>query len=252
MTATKLQMNNTNQVNAIVDNNNNGASLIDKGDYPGAISSLTIALHAAKCYMSEEVAETGADHNGCHHGVRFDLDSLMMEETMTLQSFADDEDGFFVYGKPIRIPEASLMQQEEELLHCVFHRQVLCLAVPIFNLALAHHLCALSRPNSHSDIIFKKGAKLYDFGLQVLLGADNGLVPSKCGFIYLAILNNLGDIHRRLQNTLVSEYCCHELLHYLSDCKQIQSSAKRALDTFYQNSFFYLLSTRGTNATPAA
>lgn len=250
-----------NLINAIL-GNNNGAARIEEGDYMGAISCLSTALKAAKCCMSDHENDGNSDE--CQEETPFDLDSIMMKEKVALQySFDDDDEGYFVYERPIRMPNSIMVQHnDDDASSCsAFPHKVLCSAISIFNLALAHHLEAVSR-SSDAVVFLKKAAKLYDFGLQVLQGADTPMeygIPTKCGLFYLAILNNLGDVHRRLRNTRVSEQYCQELLRmlvFLSEDATSTSATTRSsdetFDAFYQNSVFYLLSSHGINAAPAA
>lgn len=250
-----------NLINAIV-GNNNGAARIEEGDYMGAISCLSTALKAAKCCMSDHENDNNSDE--CQRETPFDLDSIMMKEKVALQySFNnEDDEGYFVYERPIRMPNSIRVQHyDESSSRSAFPHKVLCSAISIFNLALAHHLEATSR-SSDAVVFLKKAAKLYDFGLQVLQGADTPIehgIPAKCGLFYLAILNNLGDVHRRLRNTSISEQYCQELLRMLvyltEDATSTSSStpsSDETFDAFYQNSVFYLLSSHGINAAPAA
>ena len=249
-----------NLINAIV-GNNNGAARIEEGDYMGAISCLSTALKAAKCCMSDHGDDGNMDES--QEETTFDLDSIMMKEKVALQYSFDDEDdeGYFVYERPIRMPHSIMVQHHDDASSCSpFPHKVLCSAISIFNLALAHHLEAVSR-SSDAVVFLKKAAKLYDFGLQVLQGADTPLehgIPTKCGLFYLAILNNLGDVHRRLRNTRISEQYCQELLRMLvflsEDATNTSNTtpSDETFDAFYQNSVFYLLSSHGINAAPAA
>lgn len=221
-----------------VASNNKGASLIDSGDFREALSSLSLALKAAKSCMTED------ERNGeGHHEVPFGMDSFMTK--VSLQE-SNIEDGFYVYDQPIRIPA-----QDTNSVH-----KVVCSAAAIFNLALAHHLFALSNQTNNSSLLLQKAGKLYEFGLQVQQGApqaeEQGMEHASTLF-YLACLNNLTDVHRRLDNSTAAQKYGEDLLQLLMFLTDTQLSAKEeAVDAFYQNTFFYLLSARGVNAAAAA
>jgi hypothetical protein len=232
-------MTNTEQFNDAVTNNNSGANLIDQGDFVGALSKLSRALRCAKNSMSDCSAEDQ------ENGGPSDLDYLMAKQRGSLLQESDY--GYFVYDQPIRIPEALVVDSGDTT--CNFPSKAVCSAISIFNLALAYHLMAL-RSSQNSQGFLKKSAKLYEFGMQI---------STEKTFFYLAILNNLADVHRRLSDSRMSRRFCEELLQTLMVLADSQKEASctdddtaDTLDVFYQNSFFYLLSTRCVNGAPAA
>lgn len=130
--------------------------------------------------------------------------------------------------------------------------KVVCSAVSIFNLALAHHLCAIQNP-INGEAFLQKAGRLYEFGLQV----HQGIRPeeanhSDCNLFYLAILNNLTDVHRRLCDSATAKKYSEGLLQMLMFLTDSRHKAAGTLDAFYQNTFIYLLSSRGVNAAAAA
>jgi hypothetical protein len=187
-------------INSII-NNNHGASMIERGDCTSALSLLAVALQGAKDSMEEEGESSQSGHE-----TAFNLDALI--SCNALRDSCGDE-GYNIFDKPIRIPEPL---NENQTSH--YPTKVICSAVSIFNLGLAHHLQALVGPTQNS-LFLKKAAKLYEFVMQVLQTPDfDGSDPSSTVF-WLALLNNLSDVHRRLGDVHISESYCEEVLRVL-------------------------------------
>ena len=231
-------MNNTPLFDAVA-SNNNGAQLIDEGDYTGALSFLSSSLKATKNCMADSCTGGGDQE------VPFDLDCLMLKQRGALQESRND-DGYFVYDRPIQVPVVFFNSSS-------FPHKVMCSAISIFNLALAHHLHAL-KTSQKAELFLRKAGRLYEFAMQVQPVAATETAP--CTFFHLAILNNLADVHRRLGDSRTSQKFCEELLHLLMSLadarKETPADEDDTLDVFYQNSFFYLLAARSINAAPAA
>jgi len=232
--------------------NNNGAVLIEKGDYLGAISSLSLALKAAKNSMAEDYDEGDLQQEV----LSFSVDDLMAKGPLQESHI---EEGFYVYDRPIRIPEVWGVSKDERSSteRLPQHpRVVVCSAISTFNLALAHHLCALKN-NTNSEALLNKSTKLYEYGLQVQQGAyyedDREREDDQEADIFsLAMLNNLADVHRRLQNSEIAKAYSETILQVLLSIIDTNDSATETLDAFYQNTFFYLISSRGVNTAAAA
>lgn len=118
----------------------------------------------------------------------------------------------FIYTTPLEIWSCALMGRElnPELLSELS-------VVLMFNLALSHHLRAISSVGSNSkscessNQIFKQAVSLYELAYEVQMQEDVEL-SVECT---MAIVNNLGHIHRRLGNQEKSTKCFSHLLSTL-------------------------------------
>jgi hypothetical protein len=215
---------------------NDGACQIDAGDYRSAIVSLSVALKS--CKASAEVVEQGQQTT--KHS--FDLDLLMSQGPVDKneRSTTDTED-HMAYIRPIYIPDG--LGRESG-----FDAQVV-FSVAVFNLALAHHLGGMEDTPS-SAILLEKAATLYEFGVHV---QESQQSDDSTGILFfLATFNNLGDVHRRLGNTLKSEQCFKQLL---STLMFLTASGEQAsslnLDVFFRSTFFLVCPTH-VNAAAVA
>jgi hypothetical protein len=224
-----MNSNKTNMITSI----NDGACQIEAGDYRGAIVSLFMALKSSKASMELEQAEQATEYS-------FDLDLLMTQGPVgKKERSTTDTDHHMAYSRPIHIPER-LGHESGIDTHVVFS------AVAIFNLALAHHLGGMEDTPSSTNLL-KKAAKLYQLGVNIQKGLrSNGII------FFLATLNNLGDVHKRLGKTLKSEQNFKQLLSTLmfltGSGEQVSSTD---LELFFKNTFF-LVSPMHGNAAAAA
>jgi hypothetical protein len=223
-----MNSNKTNMITSI----NDGACQIEAGDYRGAIVSLSMALKSSKASMELEQVEQATEYS-------FDLDLLMTQGPVDKKERSTtDTDHHMAYSRPIHIPER-LGHESGFDAHVVFS------AVAIFNLALAHHLGGMEDTPSSTNLL-KKAAKLYKFGVNIQGLRSNGII------FFLATLNNLGDVHKRLGKTLKSEQNFKQLLSILmfltGSGEQVSSTD---LELFFKNTFFLVSPTHG-NAAAAA
>jgi hypothetical protein len=224
-----MNSNKTNMITSI----NDGACQIEAGDYRGAIVSLSMTLKSSKASMELEQVEQATEYS-------FDLDLLMTQEGPVDQKerSTTDTDHHMAYSRPIHIPER-LAHESGFDAHVVFS------AVAIFNLALAHHLGGMEDTPSSTNLL-KKAAKLYQLGVNIQGQRSN------CIIFFLATLNNLGDVHKRLGKTLKSEQYFKQLLSILmfltGSGEQVSSTD---LELFFKSTFFLVSPTHG-NAAAAA
>lgn len=208
--------------------------MIERGDCANALPCLAVALQAAKASFHEDAETLNEEEE------TFNLDALI-STTALCDSFGDEE--YTIFDQPIRIPEPSSKNLHPTTL--------VCSAISIFNLALAYHLQARTS-RTQNRFFLKKSEKLYEFVLQILESSLlEGSIPSNTLFC-LAILNNLSDVHRCLGEVTTSQQYCEDILRMLMHISGSRTLSMNALDAFYRNSFFYLMTSRGVHVAPAA
>jgi hypothetical protein len=102
--------------------------------------------------------------------------------------------------------------------------------IQLYNLALSHHLCALKRSNS--EPFLRKALSLYELAYTIHVSEDVELTILQS----MAIVNNLGHLHRRLDNEEKSNQCFENLLTtlmFVRDCGEQDSH--QMLDGFLSN-----------------
>ena len=123
--------------------------------------------------------------------------------------------GAFIYQHTIRFPEGGLGEGQRPTLY-----SFICM----FNLAIAYHVRANYSPDE--DYNFAVVLRLYEltFALQAMEDLDVGIT------VNLAILNNLGQIHKRLNNKRSASRCFENMLAsivclieaaVIEDCEEI-------------------------------
>jgi hypothetical protein len=198
--------------------NNAGSRLIDRGDYGCAAKTLTIAFHSFKrTYnkVKKAIEEQEQDDFETQH-----LDDLMTEMPV---SEAND---VVVYTHPVYIPANMEITPES----CgLFSTSI------TFNLALANHLCAMEKKDIPR---LRTAARLYEngFSLERVRGHYSAVSP----FFLMAILNNLGQIHRIIEDNEKSEKCFRQLLSTLMYLVQIKGANPLDLEMFFENTNFGL------------
>jgi hypothetical protein len=124
--------------------------------------------------------------------------------------------------------------------------------IVIFNLALAHHLranrmeqhqkhggcCHMDDEAIYADL--QKARQLYEISLKMRRDMQKSASPENCShdiFFMLAVFNNLGLVHRRLQNQEASNRCFHHVLSTLmclTDAGYVDRLSSK-LDGFFVN-----------------
>ena len=102
--------------------------------------------------------------------------------------------------------------------------------IQLYNLALTHHLCALSRPNP--EPFLRKALSLYELAYTIHVSEDVELTILQS----MAIVNNLGQLHSKLNDFEKSQQCFENLLTtlmFVKDCGEQDS--QHMLDGFLSN-----------------
>jgi tetratricopeptide (TPR) repeat protein len=200
--------------------NNRGAQHIDAGRYESGIATLVKALK-----LSERVAIT-AEACSCQH---CDLDSCMMLKTSPPPHPLSKEETFcqqqpesvYIYEQPIRVSQKSM---EEE--HCP---GVILSLIIIFNLALAHHLSAMQ--NNTCRKLLQKALHLYELAYQLQREEDD---YGSLSFTMI-VANNLGQIHRAVNNEYKHQQCLEHLLSTMMYLVDSRIKENMEFDGFLRN-----------------
>jgi hypothetical protein len=144
----------------------------------------------------------------------------------------------FIYLRPMRI------YAEEDFFGEDDHREQQLLVqfslFCTFNLALASHTQAIRTPDKDAAFyLVKKAMMLYELAYELLL--QEGDLDDDVFIVELAILNNVGMIHKHCQRTEQAHECFEELLSVLmclTDSERvpyISSASNGSLDGFFSN-----------------
>ncbi|KAG7352734.1 hypothetical protein IV203_008782 [Nitzschia inconspicua] len=196
-----------NAFHAAVAEANRSCSLIEQGEYYEAIVQLTSSLSALKQIMP---------HASDDGSIKTSLDECIRSRT-ACSNIDEEVQGQFIYERVIyyNIPtDDEISYRESVLVSCIV----------IFNLAIAYHL----RGDRTS---LTKSLKLYElsFNLQKDQQFENNILFT------LAIVNNLGLVHRKLNDEQSASKCFDHILStlmYLTDCGQ---ASEHHLDGFFHN-----------------
>jgi hypothetical protein len=180
--------------------NNHGVSCLEEGDISKAIECFSVAFHAAKMVFPSSQSCWEGDLHTCS------LDHFLITKAAQHEEIgSDDED--YVYHQPIVIPPVRAITHSESLA-C----KMAVMSIIIFNLAMAHHLHAIADPKPYSRVRrFEKAAKLYELGFELQGNQDDGYG----NFYSMAVLNNLGQVFRAIDEEEKASYCILRLLSTL-------------------------------------
>jgi len=189
--------------------NNYGASLVSQGKLKDAVATFKDALKSARDLLQSTLLQ----------GEKSSKPSPNRTITRPLSPgvwLSDDKfpgrSNFLVYSQPERI---DLSSQEKSLNSMS--------AEILFNLALTHHLEALSNPPKAAFAIV---IQLYEHAYRLFTQTDDG-----DSFLALAVLNNLAHVHCKLQNMDDAEKICGLLWGAVLDA-QNQDDSEHSLSAF--------------------
>lgn len=129
----------------------------------------------------------------------------------------------FVFKEPIMVLPQSLIQPG-------YTFYVKLSFIQLYNLALSHHLCALSKTNP--EPFLRKALALYELAYTIHVSEDIELTILQS----MAIVNNLGHLHKELDDLDKSRQCFENLLTtlmFVKDCGEQDSN--HMLDGFLSN-----------------
>jgi hypothetical protein len=200
--------------------NEEGAFCIEVGNYEAAIATLSRAFHTA-----EECVDAENNMSSCSPLTYCSLEDCMAysEHYYSYHSFKKQHqpvssascDEGFIYRNPIRvIPDASEHG----------HRMGMTLPmIVIFNLALAQHLKAIQEKETTKHRL-QNVMQLYEMAYRWQLEEHGASLLASLRFT-MVISNNLGEIHRAVNNHTKHEMCLQHLL----------STMMFAVDSLHEN-----------------
>lgn len=172
------------------------------------------------------------DNDGCGHLIHRQAQDQAPKDTPT----TFEKDYGFVYHRPLLVNK-----------HCIEEGHIMGMTLSliiVFNLALAHHLKAIStidtKPNtgcspSNKNLqVLHQALQLYELAYQLHTDYVQQPLPSSGALsdehnrsigslrLTMIISNNLGQIHRVAGNSTKHKMCLHHLLSaimYMVDCK---------------------------------
>lgn len=204
--------------------NNEGISQLEAGNHEAAAASFSKGLAMVKQALSSidwenassnpvQQTQTLSEEPVCQfcklqqEDEDHDIDDIENEE----QDLSSQEG--FVFKDPIMV-----LPQANERPSYAFY--VKLSFIQLYNLALTHHLCALTRPNPQP--FFRKALSLYELAYTIHVSEDVELTILQS----MAIVNNLGQLHRKLNDLDKSKQCFENLLTtlmFVKDCGEQDS-----------------------------
>jgi tetratricopeptide (TPR) repeat protein len=195
--------------------NNAGASQLVSGMYASAVDSFTGSLRVAKNSLAVLAAEKQTAHMN-----NFSSSLPQQQQRCAVVLFQDDagsgasteskvqpvvghrDNGALrgLYVSPLFLSESADYQRYEPTVEA-------SIAI-MFNLALAHHLNALYCPSNRTASTLEQAIALYELAYTVHMQED---VELSIEFT-MAIINNLGHIHRLLGDEEKASQCFRHLL----------------------------------------
>jgi hypothetical protein len=207
--------------NKAVDCNNIGAKHIDRDDCKLSIKALTLAFHSFKRSYNQKKQLLPPTQNTADAGVStFNIDQWMKKMPYS------ESDDVVMYQHPIQIPRHLEPNME--------NFSLISTAIT-FNLALANHLDGVQRKNKE---VLQTAARLYEYGFSLERIRGKFFISP---FFLVAILNNLGSLHRTIESIDSkheqdrSQKCFLQLLSTLLYLTQIKGANPSDLEVFFGN-----------------
>jgi tetratricopeptide (TPR) repeat protein len=189
--------------------NNRGVTYLENGRFEAAVDMFCKALESSKQLLHDdesdaemqesceirqtpctvESLEEAASSRPCHF-------QEMKDDMITTQPYPQN----FIFRKPFRMPMQGYIEYSD------VQYSVTCM----FNLALCHHLWAHESTDSAMASL-EISTRLYELSYSLLMTTEEELLA----IFSLAIVNNLGQIHKALENTRKAEQCFEHLLSTL-------------------------------------
>ena len=214
--------------------NNVAASSLRNGDFDGAITSLSSAFRMSKASFDREPGQLEAP-------AAYTIDDFMQYQACDLDS---EEKESYVYQRAIPIPPLPSLVEAKS-----YGSKVTVLSIVIFNLALAHHLASMHGQQQQPEpryFLLQKATKLYELGYKLQKSNQR---PSR--LYSMAILNNLGQAHRAMNEEDKAQQCFSHLLSALMFLIDQGDFNFTSVDVFFQTTSHLILNTNSA-AAPAA
>jgi tetratricopeptide (TPR) repeat protein len=215
---------------AVVALNNRGVNCLANFRYKDAVSCFSKGLALAKQSLLhfETICETKTSSEvstPTGHFHQADRKPLYISNKFEDHVAGDQP---FVFTRPIFISEESSVKETSSSYFVELSFMML------YNLALCHHLYALSSSSDDEDTetTLQKALSLYELAYRVLSTEDTDATVLH----QMVIVNNLGHVHAQLQNVECSRQCFENLLSTImlvKDCGEADSV--QDMDGFLSN-----------------
>ena len=218
---------------------NKAVSMIKTGEYHEAINRLSNVLNSLKHSVNRATNEYEHQQEPPSSGI--DLEEFMLSSNTCQMSIPtrgggseqDQEDNPFFYRQPIEIPKSLIggLLLSSSTNH---GDTILLSSVVLFNLALAHHLLA-ETSNSYQKMFLQKALRLYELSFRMQEQLER--VHSNNFHFALAVMNNIGLIHKQMKNDIQAKDFFSQIfsiLMVITD-SDMEESTRCHLQGYYQN-----------------
>jgi hypothetical protein len=202
-----------NSFEKVITFNNAGAQHLERGDFRSALKALTFAFHSFKKTYNR------SKHCTPEKERRRSVSNFNIDGWMKKMTYSEDAE-VVIYQHPIRVPESL----ESSIDSCGLVSTAIT-----FNLALANHLNGLQ---TKDEAILKTAARLYEYGISLERIRGRFFVSP---FFLVSILNNLGHVHRIVDDMGRSQKCFRQLLATLLYLTQTRGADPTDLEVFFGN-----------------
>jgi tetratricopeptide (TPR) repeat protein len=199
--------------------NNEGVSLIESGRFDEAIIEFSKGLTLVKQILAlqgdDQADEAASDSMDTSAEPSSHSPSYHFHKMQEPKAITECEGQEEVVGNAPFIFRAPICIQSHPFDHMSFKYYVESSFMLLYNLALTHHLSALSGNNSQKRL--RKALSLYELAYTIQMTEDIQLTVLQT----MAIINNLGQIHTALGDEEKSRQCFQHLLSsimFLNDC----------------------------------
>jgi TPR repeat protein len=209
--------------------NNCGARHIENGDFDRAIAAFVKARRiweqvaddeacsCSNCSLDECILRSRQDVPFAAHHCTHSKSAFSNSETLD----SDHTEDRFIYRRPIYSSHKSIGEAHST--------GVTLSLIILLNLAMAHHLSAIHQQLCRRRL--QKALQLYELAHQLQL--EEGICSPRATLI---VANNVGEIHRAVENHAKHAMCMQNLLStmmYMIDCRIPASSIE--LEGFFRN-----------------
>ena len=196
-------MDHSQEILRLIFHSNAGATLLENGDYSGALSYFRAALQTSKLLINEKSPQS---KNQVQNERLLHLDSFMINGSVSRDSSNGNR---FFYRHAIQVPEecSSIILNDT-------HSNAILSAIVIFNLALFHQRAAadnaqLNGAGCDPAGLLQKAIRLYESLFTLLQRGD---IEDGSTLYMLHTLNNLGLAYEALNEKEKSEQCFRQVL----------------------------------------
>lgn len=225
--------------------NNRAVFCIQAGHYNRAVNNLVKALKLTEQRADDEIGCT-CRHCSLEACVSYSQKrGQIFDDLSTASKFNSDKSlnqdesssSGYVHRQPILITSQAIQED---------HTMGLTLPLIItFNLALVHHLSAISEEVLNRRKLGKV-LQLYELAYRWQMESEED-EQVECIRFTLIISNNLGEIHRVVSNRIKYERCLQHVLStlmFMVDCRIIDSESRLDMDGFLRNTSQIILQER--------